>query len=418
MGPSNRYPGLSSIRMGAAALSLMLTFLGVVCEASTPPQAAPSTEAYGVQFSCLPSQLDHVSQDMSRYLQQLGMPADLIQETFDRAQGTVTYSLLGSKEGTSTLSLGLRPELSIQDEVVLLPAKNHKTRRVTTVSKKEVLLALLHPGRLTKFKGKACEVQALIDHVGVRQNTVLWTELLEWGWPEGGPAEWNVRYWRSGTPTPDVPLHEALNDMFFQQGKYKMGCYAASKVVFAQGTLDYYRRVKRDPATARTVERRLLSDKEPLVDLEPHRMWNFETDFDPLELQRPGKVLRLIDGVAAKNFVPGDWAYFLNTDLRTNQKTGYEGSNAVYLGRNRFDDYYNDNQHYYTYQEKLNEVYQWRNEVFSRRRDFAKIQPLTAQDYERLGATPENGGLVMGFRVAPYLFGYEDLPDLTGQPTD
>ena len=85
MGLSSRYPGLNSIRIGVAAFLLMLTFLGVFCGASTPPQAAPSTQAYGVQFSCLPSQLDHVSQDMSRYLQQLGIPADLIQETFDRA---------------------------------------------------------------------------------------------------------------------------------------------------------------------------------------------------------------------------------------------------------------------------------------------------------------------------------------------
>ena len=55
---------------------------------------------------------------------------------------------------------------------------------------------------------------------------------------------------------------------------------------------------------------------------------------------------------------------------------------------------------------------------FSRQRDAAKIRHLTAQDYERLNTTPENGGLLMSFRVVPYFFGYEDLPPLTGPRND
>jgi len=375
-------------------------------------QEAADAGAYGVRFFCSSSQLEQLSPGMFRYLQRLGIPARLVQETLDKPQGTLTYSLLGSGAAVSTLSLAQRPELGIKDEAVLVPVKNNRTRKLNTVSKKEILLALLHPGRLTEFKGRACDVQALVDHVGIRQNTVIWAEVLEWGWPEGGPAKWNSRYWVNGTPQLRTPLHQALNDMFFEQGKYEIGCYAATKVVFAQGALDYFRRVKGDARRARTVERRLLADGEPLVDLEPGRMWSFEADFDPLELERPGKVLRMVGDVAAGNFVPGDWAYFLNTDPHTSLKTGYEGSNAIYLGGNRFDDYYNDNQHHYTYQEKLAEVYQWRHGVFSRQRDAEKIQPLAAQDYERLSNTPEDGGLLMGFRVVPYFFGYEDLPPL------
>jgi hypothetical protein len=192
---------------------------------------------------------------------------------------------------------------------------------------------LLHPGRLTEFRGTACDVQALADHVGIRQNTVIWAEVLEWGWPEGGPARWNARYWINGTPKLRTPLHKALNDMFFEQGKYEIGCYAATKVVFAQGALDYFRRVKMDAGRARHVEQRLLADGEPLVDLEPGRMWSFETDFDPLELERPGKVLRMVGGVAAGNFVPGDWAYFLNTDPRTSQRDGVRGLQCHLPGR-------------------------------------------------------------------------------------
>ena len=399
--------------------SCLISFLLAAAHA-VPAQAqeAPGAGAYGVQFFCSPSQRAQLSPAMFRYFQTLGIPARLVQETLDSARGTLTYSLLGAGAAVSTLLLAQRPELAIKDETVLLPVKNGKTRKLSTVSKKEILLALLHPGRLTEFRGKACDVQALVDHVGIRQNTVIWAEVLEWGWPEGGPARWNSRYWVHGTPRLRTPLHRALNDMFFEQGKYEIGCYAATKVVFAQGALDYFRRVKGDARRADTVARRLLADGEPLVDLEPGRMWSFEADFDPLELERPGKVLRMVEGVAAGNFVPGDWAYFLNTDLRTSQKTGYEGSNAIYLGGNRFDDYYNDNQHHYTYQEKLGEVYQWRHYVFSRHRDAEKIQPLSSQDYERLSTTPEKGGLLMSFRVVPYFFGYEDLPALPKPRTD
>ncbi|SDM51292.1 hypothetical protein SAMN05720382_101608 [Polaromonas sp. JS666] len=396
-------------RIRITASFLIALLLAAAHTAFAQAQEAPEAGSYGVRFFCSPSQLEQLSPNMFHYLQRLGIPARLVKETVDKPRGAMTYSLLGSGTTVSTLLLAQRTELAIKDEVLLMPVKNNKMRKLRTVSQKEILLALLHPGRLTEFRGRACDVQALADHVGIRQNTVAWAEVLEWGWPEGGPAKWNARYWANGTPRLHTPLHKALNDMFFEQGKYDIGCYAATKVVFAQGALDYFRRVKRDAGKARVVERRLLADGEPLVDLEPGRMWSFEVDFDPLELERPGKVLRMVGDVAPGNFVPGDWVYFLNTDVRTNQKTGYEGSNAIYLGGNRFDDYYNDNDHHYSYQEKLSEVYQWRHDVFSRHRDAEKIQPLAAQDYERLNAAPENGGLLMGFRVVPYFFGYEDL---------
>lgn len=405
-------------RIRTAVSFLVALLLAAAHTAFAQAQEAPEAGTYGVQFLCSPSQLAQLSPKMSRYLQRLGIPARLVKETVDKPRGAMTYSLLGSGTAVSTLFLAQRTELAIRDEVLLMPVKNNKTRKLRTVSQKEILLALLHPGRLTEFRGKACDVQALADHVGIRQNTVAWAEVLEWGWPEGGPAKWNARYWANGTPRLRTPLHKALNDMFFEQGKYDIGCYAATKVVFAQGALDYFRRVKRDAGKARVVEQRLLADGEPLVDLEPGRMWSFEADFDPLELERPGKVLRMVGDVAPGNFVPGDWVYFLNTDSRTSQKTGYEGSNAIYLGGNRFDDYYNDNDHHYTYLEKLGEVYQWRHDVFSRHRDAEKIQHLGAQDYERLNASPEKGGLLMSFRVVPYFFGYEDLPPLPAPRND
>jgi hypothetical protein len=274
-------------------------------------------------------------------------------------------------------------------------------RQVMTVSRKEIVLALLQHGRLTEFSGENCTLEALKDLVGLRQNIVAWSEDLNWLWPDGESAEWNAKYWREGTPLPNVSLRAAFNDAFASQGKYSIGCYTATKLVFIQGTLDYYHRVRKDPSRLKWIEARLAADQEPLLDVEPGSMWSFEKDFDRAELIRPGKVLQIQHGIAARNFVPGDWVYLLNTDPVSAQKTGYEGSNAIYLGRNKFDDYYNDNSHSYTYAQKLDEVHQWRNGVFNRIRDAAKIRILSAEDLDRLGRPPIEGGLMMDFRVSP-----------------
>ncbi|MFC6519280.1 hypothetical protein ACFQAT_05270 [Undibacterium arcticum] len=228
-------------------------------------------------------------------------------------------------------------------------------------------------------------------------------------WP---PGLLEQQKWHKGTPLASVSVDNALLDAFLRQDRYRIGCYAASKLSYAHAVLDYYVRVKKDPAKAALVRARLMHDKEPLVGVEPAAMWDFEKDFDADERDIPGKILSIKRGVAPGNFVPGDWVYLLNTDEVTYKKTGYEGSNAVYLGRGKFGDYYNDHRHAYTYSEKVDEVYQWRHGVFSRSRDAHKIKPLSDGDVVRLSATPAEGGLLLDFRVAPYLFGYEELPAL------
>jgi hypothetical protein len=176
--------------------------------------------------------------------------------------------------------------------------------------------------------------------------------------------------------------------------------------------LDYYRRIKKDFPQLHRIEARLLADHEPLVDIEPGRMWDFEADFDRRQADRPGKILRLQSGVAARNFVPGDWVHIVNTDPVTYQKTGYEGSNPIYLGSNRFSDYYNHHAHAYSYREKLNQVYQWRHGVFGSRGAAARLETLSAQDIERLGAAPAKGGLVTDRRTFPQLFTADRSPAL------
>lgn len=401
--------GLRHIRRG---FFRALLWLAVAIPWGVSGEETKSVEDEGIRFSCPPTQLDNIEAAMAAYLAALDIPPALVGKQGDRMGGRLVYTLTTAKEDANTVDFKSRPELRLRDATVVLPDRQGKGRTIRTVSEKEIVLALLQHGRLTEFKGEACNLDALKEHVGIRQNTVAWAESLEWNWPNGGPARWNGKYWRDGTPRPRVPVHAALNDVFLNQSRYAIGCYTATKMTMIQGALDYFYRVRQEPAKQRLVEKRLSLDHEPLLNVEPGRMWDFEKDFDPREMERPGKLLNIRYGVAPKNFVPGDWVYFLNTDPKSQKKLGYEGSSAIYLGRGKFNDYYNDNNHSYTYRQKLDEVYQWRNGVFSRSRDRAKIRPLSPADIERLGKTPGEGGLVMDLRVSHYLFGHEDLPVL------
>jgi hypothetical protein len=356
-----------------------------------------------VQFNC-PTRLATLEQEVPAYLRALAISADQVVQTTDEQSGVLSLTLRTPAADTSTLDFIARPALSLADEAVRLPTATGKLRLVLTVSRKEIVLALLQHGRVTEFKDEACTLEALADHVGVRQNIVAWAENLNWSWPDGRSAQWNSKFWRRGTPNPGVSIYAAFMDAFLHQEKYSIGCYTATKLVVVQGILDYFRRVKPDPARARKVEKALLVDGEPLVDIEPGRMWHFEADFDSHDLERPGKLLDIQTVAAPDNFVPGDWGYLLNTDTDSAKDAGYEGSNAIYLGRNRFDDYYNDHRHAYTYEQKLDEVYQWRNGVFNRIRDAKSIKPLSPEALARLTATPASGGIQLDIRVGPRHF--------------
>jgi len=370
----------------------------------------------GIRFSCLPKQIDAIESGMDAYLASIEISPELVVKKLDRQNGIAVYTLNTQKEDTNTVNLKGRLEFGIRNDIVRLPALRGKQRAIETVSRKEILLALMQHGRLTDFSGKSCDVLALKEHIALRQNIVSWAENLNWVWPDGRPAKWNAQYWKRGTPKPGVPLHKAFDDAFLNQSQYSIGCYTASKMVIIQGVLDYYLRIGKSPEQLRRLELRLRSDGEPLVGIEPGRMWDFDPDFDPSFLSRPGKLLKIQYGVAPKNIVPGDWVHLQNTDKVSYRKVGYEGANPIYLGRNLFADYFDDHNHAYTYEEKLDEVYQWRNGVFSRSRHTAKIKPLTTQEMDRLSLPPAKGGILTDMRVFPYFFGYEELPEL--QPAD
>lgn len=354
----------------------------------------------GVKFSCGKEQLQDVEREMLAYLNRLGIPPALVNHKLSPNAENVIFQLATPPGDVSTIDLRYRPEMEISDQLISLPSRRGKPTTVLTVSEKEIVLSLMQHGRLSEFSGDQCSFQVFRDHVGIRQNIVAWAENIEWNWPDGKRARWNTRYWHKGTPLPGISISKAIADVFLNQEKYSIGCYTATKLVMIHGVLDYYARIKKNPADSAEIERRLMAvDNDPLVRIEPRAVWAFEEDFDASELWQKGKLLEMRYNIPARNFVPGDWGYILNTDPITARKIGYEGSNAIYLGRGKFDDYYNDHNHSYLFREKLDEVYQWRNKVFSRRRDIAKVHPLTERDIEKLEATPEKGGLIMDMRV-------------------
>jgi hypothetical protein len=402
---NSKYAPGRTIPPGAArgAALLCAGLLSCLAQGTTTDSMDPPRE--GLQFVCDSANASVLKSDLAAYFKSLDIPPDLVvpREDANGDQHLLSYVLRGTGISSDTLGISRDPRFAVANERVALPGKNGIIQFREVASRKEIVLALLHPGRLTRLGPAGCSVAALQDHVGARQNIVAWASQLEWQWPDGEYAAWNEKYWDSGTPKLDVPLHAALNDAFLNQDAYAVGCYAATKLVIAQGVLDYYRRIKQDPHLTSLVEKRLLSDREPLVNVEPGEMWSFEPGYTPEKEPRKGKLVELARNVAPHNFVPGDWIYILNTDPTTYQKRGYEGSNAIYLGQGKFDDYYNDNQHAYTYLQKLDEVYQWRNGVFSRSHDAEKIRFLSQDELDLLGKSPKSGGLVLSYRAIPRL---------------
>ena len=357
-----------------------------------------ATTAGGVTFNCDPTERAVFRQAAESYLNELGIDSHFFDVS--ETEAGMTLALREPWAGVSPLDYSTRVDLDLRDEMVSLPkGPNGELVAVQTVSRKEIALALLHPGRNTEAP---CDLAEFQDHIGIRQNIVAWAERLYWNWPEGGPAQWNPKHWDKGTPK--TSTLDAFYNAFQQQDQYGIGCYTATKLVVSQGVLDYYARVRPDYARLSQVLTRVEADKDPLVDIEPPAMWQFEAEYDSALASKPGKLLHLQYDVKPLNFVPGDWGYLLNTDPVSYTHTGYEGSNAIYLGRGKFDDYYNDHSNAYSYRQKMNEVFQWRNGVFSRTRNGYKATPLSEKNYLTLSESPERGGQVLPYRAVPYFF--------------
>jgi hypothetical protein len=357
----------------------------------------------GLIFECGADKRNQLKSELNAYQQELGVDASVYEV---HESGTRLRLSLKDPSIYGTLYLRWDPKYNITEERISLPSAKGLTE-VETVSKKEILLALMHQGRETVFAGNACHIDALKEHVQIRQMIVAWSEHLHWGFPDGSSAQWNQQYWDQGNLKPGTSLDKAMRDFFIQPDKCSIGCYTATKIVIIQGILDYFRRVKKDDAMADAIINRLKSDDDVLVGIEPGAMWSFQKPINPEEQKRLGKLLKIQAQVAPMNFIPGDWVYFVNTDKDSSEKDGYEGSNSIYMGRASFDDFYNDNEHHYLYNEKIQNIYNWRNGVFSRSRDYQRVRILSAEQVHQFGLSPEEGGFLLKNRAIPYFFGFE-----------
>jgi hypothetical protein len=357
----------------------------------------------GLIFECGADKRNQLKSELNAYQQELGVDASVYEV---HESGTRLRLNLKDPSVYGTLYLRWDPKYNITEERIALPTAKGLAE-IETVSKKEILLALMHQGRETVFARNACHIDALKEHVQIRQMIVAWSEHLHWSFPDGSSAQWNQQYWDQGNLKPGASLDKAMRDFFIQPDKCSIGCYTATKIVIIQGILDYFRRVKKDDAMADAIINRLKSDDDVLVGIEPGAMWSFQKPINPEEQKRLGKLLKIQAQVAPMNFIPGDWVYFVNTDKDSSEKDGYEGSNSIYMGRASFDDFYNDNEHHYLYNEKIQNIYNWRNGVFSRSRDYQRVRTLSAEQVHQFGLSPEEGGFLLKNRAIPYFFGFE-----------
>lgn len=380
-------------------LKTFITSLFVLIQA---PLVVAQTNG-GLIFECGADKLTQIKSQLNTYQQELGVDASVYEL---HENGTRLRLSLKNPSVYGTLYLRWDPKYNITEERISLPAAKGLAE-IETVSKKEILLAIMHQGRETVFAGNACHIDALKEHVQIRQMIVAWSEHLHWSFPDGSAAQWNQQYWDQGNLKPGASLDKAMRDFFIQPDKCSIGCYTATKIVIIQGILDYFRRIKKDDVTADAIIKRLKSDDDVLVGIEPGAMWSFQKPINPEEQKRLGKLLKIQAQVAPMNFIPGDWVYFVNTDKDSSENDGYEGSNSIYMGRASFDDFYNDNEHHYLYNEKIQNIYNWRNGVFSRSRDYQRMQTLSAEQVHQFGLSPEEGGFLLKNRAIPYFFGFE-----------
>lgn len=329
--------------------------------------------------------------------------ADHLLTIFDhKSHHQAILHIMDGEEGT--LDLRSRPRLWLGQDTLPKPVPgigSPLSVPTPVVSLKEIFLAFAHIGRATMLRPEHAHFKTFLTHMQQRQSTALWAQRIVWHWPDGGYSRWNPTFWDKGTPRSRAGTYKAYLDALVNPQKYAIGCYTAAKLTLGLGLLDNAYRLNPNRALQRRTLSALWLNQDPLVGIEPSSIWSFEPGYDSAAPVLPGKthVAQWVDH--PRHMVPGDWVYIFNTDPTTYAKTGYEGSNAIYLGGGRFSDYYNDHGYSYAFEEKLDDVYQWRNEVFSRRRHFDRAQVLSKSQLAALENTPTKGGLLLDWRVGP-----------------
>ena len=118
---------------------------------------AGAAQDEGLRFSCAPGRIAKIETGMEAYLSSLGITADLFVKKVDKQKGVLVYTLNTPESDTNTLNLKDRAELQIQDDIVTLPGERGRLKTIHTVSKKEIVLAMLQHGRPPILKAKPAQ---------------------------------------------------------------------------------------------------------------------------------------------------------------------------------------------------------------------------------------------------------------------
>jgi hypothetical protein len=84
---------------------------------------------------------------MAEYVKSLAIPEALVVVTERPAEGILVYTLATPPNDTSTLDFSARPSMNISTDEVTLSIGPDSISQVRTVSRQEILLAMLQHGR-------------------------------------------------------------------------------------------------------------------------------------------------------------------------------------------------------------------------------------------------------------------------------
>ena len=370
-------------------------------KADRPARPAPvdatsgAVEPYGIVFSGPPLEIPRIKTAMQQLLIAMGWTANQVQVDESPKGDSVGYVLSVGSPDTGTFDLAKRPELGLAPETVQYIDRLGQMKAITMASKKEILATMLGRGRRFEFSGPNCSVEKLKEHIAIRQNVVYWGYRAGWIFPENRTYQYDtVEHWQpmledNWTLKPGVKPSKGVGDAFVGKSFYIIGCTSACRFIFAQGVFDYFQQVKPNPGVMARLEAS-LDRQHPFAGICPTKSSDGTAPTDGILLARHVNV-------PWNHWVPGDWGWIKNTDPKSSEEFGSEGSNIIYAGGGVFLNYYHNHQKK-NLDQLLKRVYGWR---FGLEESELDLDPTTMN---LLRKDPRDGGMLRDVRDFPRLF--------------
>lgn len=383
---------------------------------------APEAPGEGIHFVCSPAEISRLKSEVPSYLiNELGLPARAFRSVLGADGRTLSFVLTTPATDTDTLTLNKRPELGLSSELTVYVRPDGRVLQKEIVSRAEIAAALMQHGDQYVLTGNRCRLDALVEHIGVRQNIARWGTLAvqRWYFPEewivgkdgkmeliSRYADFNPNFWESDSDQVKAPhsVYEAVADAFTGKYQYEVGCLSAAKLIFVMGIFDYYKNVAKNDVALAQLEAR--ARRAPLTDIDA-----VHEREKPYALIREGKFLKRRFEIPGNHWIPGDWGYIKNPDEISSERPGYEGSNVTYLGQGIFNNYFGDRPNalhgshlfYPSFgplqlDDHLLEVFHWRHHILENWKHDPRRKFFTEEEVAQLRLDPRSGGLIRDVR--------------------